>query len=219
MNSPHTADSPDELAQSAAFLRRLARGLVGDPHLAEDVVQDAFVAALERPPVARVALPRWLARPPSAPHVLWIGTYRSDEAESSRFLQAWAAGKQQLDVPHTDCEVGALSQDECTQLVIDIVGADDESLRRRAVEMAEESAGNPLLLSELASCYDPEAAASQPMHIKDVVERKLGLLPPDARALLDIVSVSGQALPLEEAARTGITGINLSNLGLAPDQA
>ena len=42
-------------------LRALARALVGDEHLAEDVVQDAFVAALGQPPRSVQALKAWLA--------------------------------------------------------------------------------------------------------------------------------------------------------------
>ena len=50
-----------------AWLRRLARGLLGDTHAAEDLVQDTLVAALERGPVpvegaTRIQSPRaWLA--------------------------------------------------------------------------------------------------------------------------------------------------------------
>lgn len=42
-------------------LRRLARGLVLDEHRAEDVVHDAWVAALEKPPEPRAPLGAWLA--------------------------------------------------------------------------------------------------------------------------------------------------------------
>ena len=40
----------DELFEHNEFLRALARGLVGDTDRAEDLVQDAYVLALERPP-------------------------------------------------------------------------------------------------------------------------------------------------------------------------
>lgn len=45
-------ESPDELAllANAAWVRRLARNLIADAQLAEDVAQDALAAALERPP-------------------------------------------------------------------------------------------------------------------------------------------------------------------------
>jgi DNA-directed RNA polymerase specialized sigma24 family protein len=47
---------PMELARQRDFLCRLARGLLGDAGRAEDVVQEAFVLALERPPREERAL-------------------------------------------------------------------------------------------------------------------------------------------------------------------
>ena len=45
-------ESPDNLAllENAAWVKRLARRLLADAHLAEDVAQDALATALERPP-------------------------------------------------------------------------------------------------------------------------------------------------------------------------
>lgn len=40
---------PDELLAEIRSLRGLARALVGDGHVAEDLVQDAWVTALDRP--------------------------------------------------------------------------------------------------------------------------------------------------------------------------
>lgn len=50
-----------ELFEHTAFLARLARGLVGDEHLAEDVLQEAWARACERPPRSAAALRGWLA--------------------------------------------------------------------------------------------------------------------------------------------------------------
>lgn len=51
---------PSTLQQETRRLRVLARDLCGDPHLAEDLVQEAWVTALERPPRAGFNLSRWL---------------------------------------------------------------------------------------------------------------------------------------------------------------
>ncbi len=54
--------TPQTLAQHAAFVRTLAQSLVAESHAADDVVQDTWLAALERPP-RHVANPRaWLGR-------------------------------------------------------------------------------------------------------------------------------------------------------------
>jgi tetratricopeptide (TPR) repeat protein len=142
-------------------------------------------------------------RTSAAPDVLFLGTFRRDEAEASRFLQAWKTGQQRDgSIAQFDCSVGPLAVEECINLVTGIVGIDNASVRAWATAMAEETRGNPLLLSELASCYDPTREDSHLMHLEEVMERKLSFLPPDARQLLDVVAVSGHSMSLEEAAHT-----------------
>ncbi len=52
----------DDFVRHGESMSRLARGLLDDPTLAEDVVQHAFVSALENPPHSRRLLPAWLHR-------------------------------------------------------------------------------------------------------------------------------------------------------------
>lgn len=52
--------STDELLQQTRWLHRLARGLVGDPALADDLVQDTMAQALARPPQLLRDLRAWL---------------------------------------------------------------------------------------------------------------------------------------------------------------
>ena len=52
----------EELTEHHEFLRALARRLVRDADRAEDLVQDAYVVALERPPRSGGALRSWLAQ-------------------------------------------------------------------------------------------------------------------------------------------------------------
>ena len=56
---PSVQPSLPELFEHATFLRRLAGRLVG-PEKADDLVQEAYTAALTRPP-ARERLKAWLA--------------------------------------------------------------------------------------------------------------------------------------------------------------
>jgi RNA polymerase sigma-70 factor (ECF subfamily) len=53
---------PETILEDQGFLQRLARGLVRDEHSADDLVQQAWVAALEHPPRDRGPLRSWLAR-------------------------------------------------------------------------------------------------------------------------------------------------------------
>ena len=51
---------PDLLLSHAEFIRRLARKLLADDALAEDVLQETFVVALEKPPARRTSIRGWL---------------------------------------------------------------------------------------------------------------------------------------------------------------
>ena len=50
----------EALLEQAVWLKRLARDLVGDPSLADDLTQETMLRALERPPRERRALRAWL---------------------------------------------------------------------------------------------------------------------------------------------------------------
>lgn len=147
-------------------------------------------------------------RPPAAPPVLFLGSYRSDEADTSPFLIEWAERQRQNGVDFKDLAVavGPLSLNEATQLIINVVGRDDEVVRRRSVQFHAQAGGNPFLLTELAGCFDPDADAFHATDIHGVLARKLSELPPEAGPLLNTVSVSGQAIELTEAAQAA--GLN-----------
>jgi RNA polymerase sigma-70 factor (ECF subfamily) len=53
---------PESLVEHRAFMRSLARGLLADEHRAEDVVQEASLAALRSPPRDPEATRPWLGR-------------------------------------------------------------------------------------------------------------------------------------------------------------
>lgn len=55
------APEPDALSAHGAFLRRLAKSLVRDEQRAEDIVQEAYIAVLKRPPPPRVRLRAWMS--------------------------------------------------------------------------------------------------------------------------------------------------------------
>jgi len=143
-------------------------------------------------------------RPPEAPQILFLGAYRSDETEGSKFLTKWKELQRKHDVQFAEREVelAPLTVEECTELVIDLLGKDDVRIRARAIEFARETRGNPFLLTELVGCFDPDTDSFEPMPLHEVLDRKLGRLPAEAAHLLEVVSVSGQALSLEEASRT-----------------
>ncbi|MHC5021325.1 MAG: sigma-70 family RNA polymerase sigma factor [Planctomycetota bacterium] len=60
MENEHPALTPEALLGEADFIRSVARRLVYDPSHAEDVAQEAWVAALRRPPAGVTSLRGWL---------------------------------------------------------------------------------------------------------------------------------------------------------------
>lgn len=59
--TPPVPKELEALLAHAGWIRSLARTLVSDPHRADDLVQQTWVAALEHPPGPSVSLQRWLA--------------------------------------------------------------------------------------------------------------------------------------------------------------
>src|SRR5262249_43356406 len=88
-----------ELFQHAGFLKRLARGLLHDEHLAEDAAQDVFATALERPPRSAGTLRAWLA--PAARH-LALNRRTSDERRARR--ERGSARDERVDADHEVAE-------------------------------------------------------------------------------------------------------------------
>lgn len=142
-----------------------------------------------------------LLQPPLAPQVLILGTFRTDEANDSRFLQSWEELKVKLDiqVDQHSVRVCPFTQEECTQLVVNLLQQNNETIQRRSQEFFEQTAGNPFLLTELVGCFDPATDSFRPLPVHEVIEEKLRRLPEEARLLLEVTAVSGQALDMEEA--------------------
>ncbi len=143
-------------------------------------------------------------RPPEAPQVLLIGTYRSDEVEDSPFLARWKGLQRKHSTEFADREIklAPLTAEECTELAVQLLGQSHEAIRRRALEFVQETGGNPYLLTELIGCFDPQTDSFRPLPIQEMLADKLERLPAEAGRLLDVVAVSGQAITLEEVART-----------------
>jgi len=80
--------APEILLGHAAFLKNLARALLRDEQAAEDVVQDAFLAAIEKPP-APGNLRAWLA---SVVRHLSLSRLRSAKRRSAREQRAGGEG-------------------------------------------------------------------------------------------------------------------------------
>ena len=141
-------------------------------------------------------------RPPAAPAVLLLGQLPVGRGRRqpvpARVGRPAAAERGRLRRPVGDGRPAVPRRG--AQLVANVVGRDDEVVRRRAVQFHAQTGGNPFLLTELAGCFDPEADAFHATDIHGVLAQKLVHLPAEAGPLLEAVSVSGQAVELDEAA-------------------
>ena len=110
---------PEALLEHAGWMRGLARSLVRDEGTADDLVQEAWLAALRRPPRDRGALRPWLAR--TLRNAARI-RYRGGAARATR--EAAAAQEEAL--------IGADERAECIEgqrILADLVSQLDEPYR------------------------------------------------------------------------------------------
>lgn len=162
-----------------------------------------------------------ILRPPAAPRMLFIGTFRSDEADESPFLREWHELQRvnATEMDQRDVSVGPLSLEQSTEVVINLLGSDSGSIRRRAVQFHAQTGGNPYLLTELAGCFDPASNSFHATDIHGVLAQKLAGLPADAHPILASVSVSGQALDAGEAVAAAGVASSSENLLIAMRKA
>ena len=81
MDSTPTPLDPELLLAHAGFVRSVARSLLRDGSAVDDVVQQTWLTALERPPRDAGALRRWLAR---VVHSVARESRRADERRARR---------------------------------------------------------------------------------------------------------------------------------------
>ena len=89
--------------------------------------------------------------------------------------------------------------EQCAELVAATLGIDLEAAREKARQLAEQTAGNAFLLTELAAAIDTTSKASSIGSLDEIIARRLERLPPAATGLLEVIAVSGQALAVDEA--------------------
>ena len=143
-----------------------------------------------------------LMRPPLAPPLLLVMTYRDEDAKTNAFLletsALWPAGADVREHP-----VGPLEPDEARRLALALLGPRDARSEEVATAVARESGGSPFLVEELArgAAGDPPASTdagekAQPLTLEQLIRARLERLSVDARRLVEVVAVGGRPLPL-----------------------
>ncbi len=148
-----------------------------------------------------------LMRPPLAPPLLLVMTYREEEATTNAFLletsALWPAAAEVREQP-----VGPLEPEEARRLAHALLRSQDVDSEDIAEAVARESGGSPFLVEELArgaagrrtsgGANDSAAgvSAASALTLDDIIRERLDRLNADARRLVEIVAVGGRPLPI-----------------------
>lgn len=148
-----------------------------------------------------------LVRPPDPPRMLLLGSYRSENAHESLFLQAlndaYRRGKPTPE--RRELTVGSLEPDDASRLARLMLGNLNDEEAALANLIARESGGSPFFVWELVQNFrsDPESTrrllTSEANALDEVIWSRVQRLPEATRRLLEVISVVGQPLTQHEA--------------------
>ena len=99
-----------------------------------------------------------LLAPPEAPQVMFLGSFRRDEAASSPFLIEWERCARQLSdaLDERAVEIRPLSEAECARLLALRLNLPADQLTDQMHALVSKTQGNPYLLEQAIDRYDPE---------------------------------------------------------------
>ena len=147
------------------------------------------------------ALVAELVRPPDAPSMLLVASFRTEDAETSPALRALFGS----DRDAKTIEVTALDAESAEDLALSLLGSRDAATRARAAEIAREAAGSPFLVDELVRYVQSGVALrrsvpGRTIRLEDVLRERIAQLSDAANRLLEIVAVAGT--PISRAVAT-----------------
>ena len=166
-----------------------------------------------------------LLRPPDAPALLLIASYRS-EASSGAVLGALReAARGEVDMRQLD--LGPLSEEEAADLALQLLAEKAPQLKGRARQIAHEAQGSPLFVRELVRYAIAGGERPGEVSLDQVLLARLDALPATARGLLEVVAVAGgpvdvrlaaSAAGVEHEERTALATLRAEHLVLTGDE-
>jgi hypothetical protein len=174
-------------------------------------VRELLVRLAERRPVILViddmqwsdadslALLRELLRPPDAPALLLILTFRTDAHEEQPSADELPPPVVPGEVNHIFLERLPLAEahELAGRLLAQLFIADDELARA----IAEEAGGHPLFVDELARRAHAEGGRSTQLLLDEALAERIAHLDGPARRIIEVLAVAGVPLPREVVAR------------------
>jgi len=149
-----------------------------------------FVDDLQWGDADSAALLAEIAMDPSGPAMLTVVVHRS--GESGVALRTLRSAQ---DRPLVTVRLDALPIEQTRELARALIGTDDDA---RIDRIAQESAGNPLFVAELARHATEDLGA---IRLESVLAARFGTLTPNARKLLDVIAAFGGPIDVATAAR------------------
>jgi hypothetical protein len=214
---PGIGSPPDGSSDDPQGLRRRAfgalRSLLTTLGLRQPLV--VFIDDAQWGDVDSAGLLLELLRPPEAPALLLLMTYRDSEANSSPLLadlrENWPEGAAVRDI-----DVGALDDEDAMKLALALLDARDPLMQRTARAVARESRGSPFLIEELVRSNRGVMAATGAtlavLTLDQMVSQRLERLPGPARRLIEIVAVGGRPLPVSVLAEASSVPDSINEL-------
>lgn len=157
-----------------------------------------FIDDLQWGDIDSVGLLKEILQPPDAPRMLLVGCYRSEEVESSQFLQSFF--NQELlckQFQYFEIDIKGLSKVEAEQLTVFLLGKDSA---KQVEKIAQESDGSPFFIGALTkylmekNLLNKLDNENEKMTLEMVISSQVESLSPNQRKLLEVVAVAGQPL-------------------------
>ncbi len=135
-----------------------------------------------------------LVRPPEAPSLLLVGTTRP-----------MTEGRSALQLPGEVRKIALqpLEAHDAAELAQQLMPRVDVALAQR---IAQEAAGHPLFIDELVRQKQSQSEAG-PVRLEDALWQRINRLPPEARALLEMVAIAGMPVRYEVASLAAVADL------------
>jgi tetratricopeptide (TPR) repeat protein len=184
--------SPHELRRQGFLALRELLGRIADRRPVVVWIDDLQWADDDSAPLLRELL-----KPPHAPAILWLFSYRGgDDRIESTVLSVLDDVLSLVREPfRRHIDVGPLSDDECRELAAELAGEFSVSSEAIAA-ICTESGGSPFLVDELLRSRRTESGGGvgPKLKVSEIIGERLQSLPDDARSLVETIAVVGGPL-------------------------
>lgn len=146
-----------------------------------------------------------LLEPPAPPGLLLAATFRPEEAAANVAIAPYLDAARQLarrsEVRLVSLDVGPLGRKDAEQLALTTLARRNASVEGISAAIAEEAAGNPFFIEELAHLAAQQREAGVDVTranvaLEHVLARRVQALSAEERALVEVLAVANSPIPL-----------------------